>query len=476
MAYVPHTEEDRREMLEAMGLESIEDLFQSVPEEIRRRSALDVPDLRTEPEIERDFGALAARNVSMDARPSFLGAGIYRRFVPAVVDAISSRGEFNTAYTPYQAEVSQGTLQAIMEYQTMIARLTGMEIANASMYDGATAVAEAVLMSYAVHKHGKKVIVSEGVHPEHRKVLETYLQSHPVEIVSLPLSDGVTPVAALEDTLRQESGDVISVVVQTPNFFGFLEDTKAMGQAVRSDVGGDSDKGGGGNKGGGGEQPLFITVVDPISLGILEPPGAHGADIVVGEGQQLGNPPSFGGPSFGFFATRERHVRKVPGRIVGETMDRDGKRGYVLTFQTREQHIRRERATSNICTNQGLCCLRGAIYLALMGRQGLREVAEASTRKAHHAHRALCAVSGVEAVSEAPFFQEFPLRLPLDAADAYRRLAEHGIGGGLPLGRYFPEKDNEMLFACTEMTSTRDIQQLVDALSLVVASCQVSRS
>ncbi|MCZ6792850.1 MAG: aminomethyl-transferring glycine dehydrogenase subunit GcvPA, partial [Planctomycetota bacterium] len=331
MPYVPHTDEDRRQMLRTLGLSSLDDLFRCVPEEIRLSRPLDVPPGRSEADIVRGLGELAARNSRMDDRPSFLGAGIYRRFIPAAVDAVASRGEFSTAYTPYQAEVSQGTLQAIMEYQTMIARLTAMDISNASLYDGATALAEAVLMAYAAQRRGDRVVISEGVHPEYRRVLETYLRNHPLRLASAPLRDGRTQAPDLEKALSEAPGEVVAIVVQNPNFFGFVEDLAAT-DGVLSKM--------------GDARPFFICVADPVSLGILDPPGAHGADVVVGEGQQLGNPPSFGGPSFGFFATRMAHVRKVPGRIVGETRDRDGRRGYVLTFQTREQHIRRERATS----------------------------------------------------------------------------------------------------------------------------------
>ena len=445
MSYVPHTPDDRRAMLETIGLDSLEALFASIPEDVRLRGPLNIPAAHTETEILREFDRLTARNRAAHAGPSFLGAGCYRRFIPAAVDYLASRGEFNTAYTPYQPEVSQGTLQATFEYQSMICRLTAMEISNASMYEGATAVAEAVLMSYAVRRKGQQVIVSEGVHPEYHKVLATYLAHHPVEIVRVPLTDGVTSPAQLT---QQFTEDTLAVVVQTPNFFGSIED----GEGIRASL--DRLE----------TPPFLIAVVDPISLAILRPPGDYGADIAVGEGQQLGNYPSFGGPSFGFFTTRQKYVRKLPGRIVGETKDREGRRGYVLTFQTREQHIRRERATSNICTNQGLCCLRGAMYLALIGESGLQAVASSSVRKAHYAHRLLRQLHGVDVVFGTPFFAEFALRLPRSAEEVYGDLAQSGIGGGLPLSRYFPERDREMLFAFTELHTTQDIEALVGAL------------
>ena len=453
MPYVPHTPEDERTMLEAIGVETLDDLFAGVPEDVRLRRPLATPAQRTEAEILREFDRLAANNHRVDNRPSFLGAGIYHRFIPAAVDYLSSRGEFNTAYTPYQPEVSQGTLQAIFEYQTLICRLTGMEIANASMYEGATALAEAVLMSAAVRPKAKRVIVSAGLHPEYLKTLTTYLAHLDLEIVRLELEAGRTPATALADVL---SDDTAAVAFQAPNFFGFLEDGASLRQAIdgrelRS-------------------PPFLVAVVDPISLGMLAPPGDYGADIAVGDGQQLGNYPSYGGPSFGFFATRQAHVRKIPGRIVGETTDRDGKPGYVLTFQTREQHIRRERATSNICTNQGLCSLRGAMYLSLMGEAGLREVAESSWRRAQYAMTELLRLPGVERVEDAPVLNEFPLRFPIPAQELYDRLGAAGIGGGLPLDRYFPERRHEMLFACTEMTQKADIDRLVRETAAILSS------
>ena len=449
MSYVPHTPAEQQAMLGELNLDSLDDLFASIPEEIRLRRPLDIPARLTEAEILREFARLAARNRAAEQRLSFLGAGCYRRFIPAAVDYLASRGEFNTAYTPYQPEVSQGTLQATFEYQSMICRLTGMEISNASLYEGATALAEAALMSYAVRRKGQRLLVSEGVHPEYRKVLATYLESHPMEIVPLPLTGGLTSPSLVAEQLTE---DTVAVVVQTPNFFGSIED----GERIRAAL--DDFE----------TPPFFIAVVDPISLALLKPPGHYGADIAVGDGQQLGNYPSFGGPSFGFFATRQQHVRKLPGRIVGETKDRDGKRSYVLTFQTREQHIRRERATSNICTNQGLCSLRAAMYLALLGESGVRAVAGISARKATYAHRRLLRIAGVESVFPTPFFAEFALRLPRPATEVYAGLARAGIGGGLPLSRYFPERDREMLFAFTELHTTRDIERLAEALEKVL--------
>ncbi len=456
MPYIPHTAEDVREMLSTIGAPSVEELFRSIPEDVRLRTPLNVPPARTESEIVAWMSRLAARDGRVDDRPSFLGAGVYNRFIPAAVDSLSSRGEFNTAYTPYQPEASQGTLQAIFEYQSMIARLTGMEIANASMYEGATALTEAILMAYVVHGEGRRVLVADGVHPEYRHVAETYFRHHPIRIETIPLgARGIVEAPALRARI-EAAGDVFAVVLQNPNFFGCIEDGPAVETALKDlpTVPGSATQ----------PRPLLIAAVDPISLALLAPPGSYGADIAVGDGQSLGNEPSFGGPTFGFFATRMAHVRKVPGRIVGETKDREGRRGYVLTFQTREQHIRRERATSNICTNQGLCCLRGAMYLALLGETGLRQVAERSCRVAHHARRRLIEVPGVKPVFDSPFFQEFVVSLPRPASEVYRTLAQKGIQGGLPLDRYFPRRTHEMLLSSTEMTSLGDVEALAGAL------------
>ncbi|MBI4585152.1 MAG: aminomethyl-transferring glycine dehydrogenase subunit GcvPA [Planctomycetes bacterium] len=451
MPYVQHTPEDLQKMLAAIGVERLEQLFRSIPAALRLNRPLAIAEKRTEAEIVREFTELGERNRRVDSMPSFLGAGVYHRFIPAAVDYLSSRGEFNTSYTPYQPEVSQGTLQAIFEYQSMIARLTGMEIANASMYEAGTALAEAILMAYAIHGKGRKVLVSDAVHPEYRRVLETYFRHHPIRLESIPLApDGRTDSSRLAvESAGQE--EVFAVAIQSPNFFGVIEDGRDIRQAAdrlspnREEA----------------LRPFLIAAVDPISLAVLSPPGDYGADIAVGDGQALGNEPNLGGPTFGFFATREAHVRKIPGRIVGETVDQDGKRGYVLTFQTREQHIRRERATSNLCTNQGLMCLRGAMAMAFLGEKGLRQMAELSARLAHHACEALCRLSGVRRVFSAPFFQEFTLELPLPAREAYKRLLARGVRGGLALDRYFPERSSQMLFAVTEMTRLEEVDLLV---------------
>ena len=491
MAYLPHTPEDVAIMLEAIGKSRLEELFSAIPEEDRLLRPLRIPECRSESEILAEFSRLAEKNLRTDDRPSFLGAGAYRRFIPAAVDYLASRGEFNTAYTPYQPEVSQGTLQATFEYQSLIARLTGMEISNASMYEGATAIVEAVFMANALkpgavkeEEHGQRhVLVSDGLHPDHRATLETYLAHQDLDITTVPLRAGGTDTEFVRNFIaKHTAAAVVAVVFQSPNFFGYLEDGFELRAATESPVaGGDeppeektASRPTGISGAATGERPFLIASVDPISLALVAPPGAYDADIAVGDGQQLGGALNYGGPSFGFFATHQRHVRKIPGRVVGETTDRDGTRGYVLTFQTREQHIRRERATSNICTNQGLCSLRAAMYLTLLGEQGLRTVAEASVRKAHHAWTRLGAVPGIK-VTDAPFFQEFPIHLPLDAELVYDRLQTAGIGGGLPLGRYFPERRQEMLLACTELTSLAEIEHLTAAVAGICARQQNHR-
>ena len=472
MAYLPHTPEDIADMLQAIGKSRLEELFSAIPEEDRLQRPLQIPERRSESEVLAEFSRLAEKNLRADDRPSFLGAGAYRRFIPAAVDYLASRGEFNTAYTPYQPEVSQGTLQATFEYQSLIARLTGMEISNASMYEGATAIVEAVFMANALQpgalknakRGGRHVLVSEGLHPDHRATLETYVAHQDLDITTVPLRAGGTDQEFIRNFIKKHTAAaVVAVVFQNPNFFGYLEDGFELRASTRG-VGDETPR----ENPATVSQPFLIASVDPISLALVAPPGAYDADIAVGDGQQLGGALNYGGPSFGFFATHQRHVRKIPGRVVGETKDRDGKRGYVLTFQTREQHIRRERATSNICTNQGLCSLRAAMYLTLLGEQGLRTVAEASVRKAHHAWRRLRSVPGVE-VTDEPFFQGFSIHLPLDAELVYDRLRRVGIGGGLPLGRYFPERRQEMLLACTELTSLAEIEHLNAAVAGICA-------
>ncbi len=437
MPYIPHSEADRAAMLEVVGVRSLEELFTDVPAHARF-PALNLPPPLSEMEVRREVEGLAAINLTTD-RPCFLGAGAYRHFVPAVVDALISRGEFFTAYTPYQPEISQGTLQAIFEYQSMICALTGMEVSNASHYDGATATAEAVIAAVNVHRmKRRRVILSPWVHPEYRSVVRTYTQGMGLEFV------GDMPAGELTGLLDQNTA---CVVVQYPDFLGHIEDLTPLARAAHACG------------------ALLIVATNPIALGLLRPPGAMEADIVVGEGQGMGIGLNFGGPYLGFFATRMEYVRRMSGRLVGQTVDAEGKRGFVLTLSTREQHIRREKATSNICTNQGLLALAAAIYLAALGRCGLRRVAELCYHKAHHAADRIAELSGYTVLRDRPFFNEFVVRCPRPVAElnAYL-LEEHGIIGGYDLGRDYPHLEGHMLLCVTEMNTRAEIELLVAAL------------
>jgi len=443
MPYIPHTEADRQAMLAAVGAKSLEALTARVlPEALRLKRPLDLPPPLTELELTALMSDLAARNAALDERPHFLGCGCYDHFVPAVVDHVASRGAFLTAYTPYQPEASQGVLQAFYEYQTLICQLTGMAISNASLYDGASALAEAALMCRAVTGR-TRLLIPAALHPNYHRVLTTYLANVPLAEQTVPhTAAGTLDLDVLE---RQMGDDVAGVVVANPNVFGVVEDVAAVVEAAHA-VG-----------------ALAIAVVDPVSLGLLQRPGDAGTDIVVGEGQSLGTPPSLGGPSLGLFATTEGLVRKMPGRLVGQTTDRRGRRGFVLTLQTREQHIRRGRATSNICTNQGLVALRAAAYLAAVGPHGLRQVANLCLQKAHYAAAALAALDGFELAFAGPFFKEFVVRCPLPPAEVNRRLLDHGLIGGVDLGRFQPDWEGWMLLCVTEKRTRADIDRLVAA-------------
>ncbi len=361
--YIPHTEEDIRKMLDALGLKKLEDLFQAIPKEYRLSKPLNLPEPLSEPDLLRHFQGLQVPMMS-----GFLGAGAYHHFIPAVVSHLVSRSEFSTAYTPYQPEISQGTLQAIFEYQTLMCQLTGMEVSNASMYDGASSLAEAVLMAHRITKR-KKVLLSQAVHPEYRRVIQTYIDPDQQEIILVPYQkkEGRTDEKVLLDLLKE---DVSAVVIQSPNFFGVIEDLQRIGEKIH-DYGG----------------LMIVGFSEAVAYGILQPPGAMGADIVAGEGQSLGIPVSYGGPYLGIFATLETFVRNMPGRLVGETIDLEGKRGFVLTLATREQHIRRERATSNICTNEGLCALMATVFLSCLGKEGLKELAMMNLSKTEYAKK-----------------------------------------------------------------------------------------
>jgi glycine dehydrogenase subunit 1 len=444
MAYIPHTTEDRQQMLEVIGVERIEDLYEGIPENVRFPD-LDLPSPMTELEIMQELQSYAEANLDTKHFSCFLGAGAYHHFIPSVVDHVIRRNEFYTAYTPYQPEVSQGTLQAIFEYQSMICNITGMEVSNASHYDGATALAEAVVMALNQFRLKKKrIVLSPKIHPQFREVVRTYMRGVDLDIVGDERWGGDT-----EDLLKLLDENTALVAVQYPDFFGQIEDFTALGGAAR-DAG-----------------ALFCVVVNPLALGLLKPPSEFGADIVVGEGQTLGIPMSYGGPYLGIFATREKYVRKMAGRLVGETVDTRGQRGYVLTLTPREQHIRRDRATSNICTNQGLMALASAVYLSLMGKSGLRKVAELCYHKAHYAAKEIEKLDGYQILNQGSFFNEFLISCPQPIGLLNEQLLDYDILGGYDVGKCFEELNNHMLLAVTEMNSKDEIDRLVIALEEV---------
>ncbi len=434
MTYLVHSDEDRRVMLEAVGAATVDDLLVDVPAKLRVRG-IDLPPGLSELDAMAAVRALAARNRPYDDRLTFRGGGVYRRFIPALVDAVVSKPEFYTAYTPYQPEASQGTLQAIFEFQTLVAELTGLDVANASLYDGATAVAEAAMMA-AVQTGRTEVVVRPHLHPEYLEVLRTYAEGRGFHL-----------------RVGGEAGsETAAVVYQNPDFLGLIQDGRAISERAHA-VG-----------------ALVIACVDPISLAVLAPPGEVGADIAVGEGQQLGMPPSYGGPHLGFIACRTELVRRLPGRLVGEAFDSRGRRGFVLTLTAREQHIRREKATSNICTNHSLCALAASVYLTYMGPDGLREVAEVSFQRAHHLAGRLAGIGIELAFPGRPFLNEFPVRM-FHVEHVLGHLAERGILGGLPVGHWFPDQpelQDVVTFTCTEVNDPAAIDQLVEALAEVV--------
>ncbi|HSG82217.1 MAG TPA: aminomethyl-transferring glycine dehydrogenase subunit GcvPA [Gemmatimonadota bacterium] len=443
MSYVPHSEADRKEMLRTAGVSSEEELYADIPEKLRLKRELDLPPALSEWEAVRALHGLAGENRNLLC---FAGAGYYDHHVPAAVDHLIRRSEFYTAYTPYQAEVSQGTLQSIYEFQSMVCELMGLDVANASMYDGASAMAEAALMAHAIQKKRDKIVLSITANPHYRQVLDTYnlgLQL-PVEIAART-KGGVTDLEALKKAVDSNTA---AVIIQSPNFYGIIEDLEAAA-GIAHDAG-----------------ALLIAVVDPVSLAVLKSPGACGVDIAVAEGQPFGVPLSYGGPVLGLFAARQEHIRHMPGRIVGATEDVDGRRGFVLTLQTREQHIRREKATSNICTNQGLMMLATTIYLSTAGRQGLRQVAETSAQVAHYAYERIAKETSLEPMfPDAPFFREFTLKTPVPAREIIGKGAERGVLAGVALSR-FPHIDVEdgLLLAFTEKRSKADVDLLLEVL------------
>ncbi len=439
MSYVLNTPADIKAMLDRIGVASIAELLKSIPEPLQLKRLLQVPPALSEIELTQHMRRLSARCQSADDAVCFLGGGSYDHFIPAVVDAVSGRGEYYTAYTPYQAEASQGSLQAFFEFQTLICQLTGLDVANASLYDGGSAVPEAVIMALNVATKRQKVLVAESVHPEYRLALTTYLTDLPAQTTTLPTPHGFLDP---DDLTKAVDDQTACVVVQHPNFFGYLEEVEALAQAAHA------------------KGALFIVSFDPISLGVLKGPGQYDADIAIAEGQCLGNPMAYGGPYLGLLACKEAFVRKMPGRLVGQTTDRNGKRCWVLTLQTREQHIRREKATSNICTNQGLFALRATVYLASLGPQGLKETAELCTRKAHYAAQQLAAVAGVRPRFNRPFFKEFTLSVPGDVNALLARLLKAGYHAGLPLGRWYPTLKDCVSIAVTEKRTKAEIDGL----------------
>jgi glycine dehydrogenase subunit 1 len=441
--YTSATDEDRREMLAAIGVAAIDELFADIPERLRLSHPLALDDGLSEQEVFEELRALAGRNVSTEDELSFLGAGMYDHYVPALVDSIISRSEFLTPYTPYQPEVSQGTLQAMFEYQTAISELTGLPLSNASVYEGPSAVGAAGYVARTAAPGRRRFVVSNGLHPHSREVLQTMAHGWGMELTEAPLKDGVTELPALDD-------DVSAVVLQQPNFLGAVEDVEPLARATHE------------------AGALVICACDPLPLALLKPPGECGVDIAVGEGQTLGNRLDFGGPSFGFFATTERLIRRIPGRIAGETRDIEGKRGFVLTLQTREQHIRREKATSNICTAQALNALAGVIYLSWLGRRGIVELAELMLQRTAYARAKLAELDGVELLHHQPVVREFAVRLAAPVEPVLNRCRDHGVNPGYPLGRDFPEHEDGLLLAITERRTRADIDRLAEVLGAAV--------
>jgi glycine dehydrogenase subunit 1 len=439
MRFSPASCDDRATMLRAVGVDAIDDLFASVPESVRLGRPLALPNGLGEMDVVRTLRAMADRDTPASRLVSYAGAGCYDHYVPSIVDHVLRRPEFFTAYTPYQPEVSQGTLQNIYEYQSMVCELTGMDVANASMYDGATAFVEAALMAARVTKRSR-IVVAGTAHPEWREVLDTYASSGAISVATCPAANGVIDPGALAEIVDAATA---AVLVASPNFFGCLEDLAALG-AIAHAAG-----------------ALFVVAVNPALSGVLEPPSAFGADIVVGEGQPLGNAMSFGGPGLGLFTCKEAFLRQMPGRVVGRTLDADGRSAFVLTMQTREQHIRRERATSNICSNHALNALAASVYLSAVGSEGLAEVGRACIAKAHHLHDALIATGRFEAVWAAPFAHEFALRYAGSVPDMQSALLDRGYLAGVDLGPFDHEMEGLVLFAVTEKRTRQELDGFV---------------
>lgn len=444
--YIPNTSLETEQMLKSIGANSIDDLFNDIPEKIRLKRDLNLNNPMSEIEVSKVLKNLSSKNLSIDDVVCFLGAGAYDHYIPSIIKHITSRSEFYTAYTPYQPEISQGTLQVIFEYQTMIASLTGMDFANASLYDGATAAAEAARMSIESTKR-KTILVSKTVHPEIRTVLATYMKYHGGNVVEIDYNDGVTDVEMLKNALDKDSAGVI---VQNPNFFGIVEDMTEIEKLTHDN------------------KSMLIMSVDPISLGILKSPGEIGADIAVGEGQSLGNAMNFGGPYLGFMATSSKLLRKMPGRIVGQTEDVDGKRAFVLTLQAREQHIRREKATSNICSNEALNALIAAVYMTTLGKNGVKEVALQCVKKAKYAYDNMIKSGKYKPAFNKPFFKEFAVKSDIAVNAVNEELLNCGILGGYSLERKYPKEKNTMLFCVTEKRTKHEIDTLVEVMEEII--------
>lgn len=444
MRYFPHTNTEIKEMLATIGVSSIEDLFASIPSELKTRAQLNLGPQLSEHKLLEYMASLSRKNRHAGEATSFLGGGAYRHYVPAAVSELASRSEFVTPYTPYQPEISQGTLQVMFEYQTMMCRLFGMDVSNASHYDGATSVAESVLMARRIGKTRRTICLPDNIHPEYREVIATVLGKKDPDIHTLPSVNGLVNRSALKDLLNDR---LAAVVVQFPNFFGLVEDLADIAQLT--------------HKAGG---LLIAAVSEPLSLALITPPGEWGADVAVGEGLSFGMPVSFGGPTLGIFTAKEALLRSMPGRICGQTVDSEGRRGFVLTMSTREQHIRREKATSNICTNHALCASTAAIYLSLLGKTGLTELARLNFSKAEYAKKRLSPIKGVGLKYAAPTFNEFVIELPVAASQVLGKLLKDDIFGGIDLGRWYPELKNCLLICVTEMNSKDEIDCLAEKL------------
>ncbi|MCD6102266.1 MAG: aminomethyl-transferring glycine dehydrogenase subunit GcvPA [Candidatus Cloacimonetes bacterium] len=453
MPFISNTDEQRKQMLQEIGVNSFEELLNGISKDLFIKGKLNLAEPMSEMEIAKHITKLSEKNINTNQMISFLGAGIYDHFIPAAVNYIISRPEFYSAYTPYQAEVSQGTLQFIYEFQTMICELTGMEAANASMYDGATAVAEAILMALR-QNHKKKILISSLIHPSYKEVIKTYTSPLEVELVYIQQKDGKINIHELKS---QMDGSISAVLIQTPNFLGCIEDMKSIEPIVHSY-----------------KNCLLIAAVDPISLMLFNAPSEYNADIVVGEGQALGNMQNFGGPLFGFFATKKSLIRKMPGRLVGATYDKNGKKGYVLTLQAREQHIRRNKATSNICTNESLCALAATVYMVLMGKKGLYEVARQSTIKAHYLFEKICEIDGFSPAYSSPFFKEFVVKTMGESKKIIEKMKNKGYFAGVDLSPFGYKK--QILMAVTEKRTKEEMNNFITELTAVPASAGTLRT